>query len=56
MKLGFHWPSGFREVVEIVDGWTTEPAYTISFPGAFGSGALKKFTFGILCKRKFHLS
>ena len=34
---------------EIVDGrrrrtdgrWTTEPAYTISSPGAFGSGELK---------------
>ena len=23
------------------DGWTTEPAYTISSPGAFGSGELK---------------
>ena len=27
---------------EIVDGWTTEPAYTISSPGAFGSGEIKK--------------
>ena len=27
---------------EIVDGRTTEPAYTISSPGAFGSGELKK--------------
>ena len=26
---------------EIVDGRTTEPAYTISSPGAFGSGELK---------------
>ena len=26
---------------EIVDGQTTEPAYTISSPGAFGSGELK---------------
>ena len=26
---------------EIVDGRTTEPAYTISYPGAFGSGELK---------------
>ena len=27
---------------EIVDGRTTEPAYTISSPGAFGSGELKR--------------
>ena len=27
---------------EIVDGQTTEPAYTISSPGAFGSGELKR--------------
>ena len=26
---------------EIVDGRTTEPAYTMSSPGAFGSGELK---------------
>ena len=26
---------------EIVDGRTTMPAYTISYPGAFGSGELK---------------
>ena len=26
---------------EIVDGRTTEPVYTISSPGAFGSGELK---------------
>ena len=25
-----------------MDGWMTEPAYTISSPGAFGSGELKK--------------
>ena len=29
----------------IVDGRTTEPAYTISSPGAFGSGELKKLFF-----------
>ena len=28
---------------EIVDGRTTEPAYTISSPGAFGSGELKNW-------------
>ena len=35
-----------EKLFEIVDGqtdgqWTTEPAYTISSPGAFGSGELK---------------
>ena len=29
---------------EIIDGWRTEPAYTISSPGAFGLGELKKKT------------
>ena len=26
-----------------MDGWMTEPAYTISSPGAFGSGELKMY-------------
>ena len=30
---------------EIVDGRTTEPAYTISSPGAFGSGELKMLSY-----------
>ena len=30
-----------KKSFEIVDGRTTEPAYTISSPGAFGSGQLK---------------
>ena len=53
MKFGCNWPSSFRgEVVcncgrmtddgrRTTDGRTTEPAYTISSPGAFGSGELK---------------
>ena len=68
MKFGCNRPSSFRgEVVfEIVDGRrtddgrtdgrrTTEPAYTISSPGAFGSGELKKIsdvvTLGTFCYR-----
>ena len=31
------------------DGRTTEPAYTISSPGAFGSGELKKVSFDPVC-------
>ena len=31
---------------EIVDGWTEEPAYTISSPEAFGSGELNTIFFG----------
>ena len=44
MKSGCNWPSISEEKsFEIVDGRrTTEPAYTISSPGAFGSGELKK--------------
>ena len=34
MKFGCNWPSSFRRR-------TTEPAYTISSPGAVGSGELK---------------
>ena len=30
------------------DGRTTEPAYTISSPGAFGSGELKRYPFTAL--------
>ena len=51
MNFGCNRHSGFRgEVVEIVDGRTddgrtTETAYTISSPGAFGSGELKKQEF-----------
>ena len=47
MKFGCNLPSSFRgEVFEIVDGrqrdgGTMEPAYTISSPGAFGSGEPK---------------
>ena len=51
MKSGCNQPSSFRgEVVwtddgrtdgRTDDGRTTEPAYTISSPGAFGSGELK---------------
>ena len=45
MKFGCNQPSSFRgEVVcncGLTDGRTTEPAYTISSPGAFGSGELK---------------
>ena len=47
MKFGYNRLSSFRGEVEIVDRRTddrlmTEPAYTISSPGAFGSGELKK--------------
>ena len=52
MKVGCNRPSSFRgEVVRNcgrttydgrTDGRTTEPAYIISSPGAFGSGELKK--------------
>ena len=42
MKFGCNRLSSFRgEVVWTDDGRTTEPAYTISSPGAFGSGELK---------------
>ena len=42
MKFGYNWPSSFRgEVVWNCWRTTTEPAYTISSPGAFGSGELK---------------
>ena len=50
MKFGYNWPSSFRGEV-VWNCWrtttddgrrrTTEPAYTISSPGAFGSGELK---------------
>ena len=36
------------------DGRTTEPAYTISSPGAFGSGELKT-TFVLLDRKKKHM-
>ena len=35
------------------DGRTTEPAYTISSPGAFGSGELKKSGLSMVCWRLF---
>ena len=35
---------------EIVDGRSTEPAYTISSPGAFGSGELKTKVVAILIR------
>ena len=46
MKFGCNLPSSFRgEVIlncgRTDDGRTTEPAYTISSPGVFGSGELK---------------
>ena len=51
MKFGCNLPSSFRGEVDrrrttddrqrTTDGRTTEPAYTISSPGAFGSGELK---------------
>ena len=45
MKFGCNRTSSFREIVDgrrrTYDGRTTEPAYTISSPGAFGSGELK---------------
>ena len=44
MKFSSNRFSSFREVVlncGRADGRTTEPAYTINFPGAFGSGELK---------------
>ena len=41
MKFGCNRPSSFREVVWNCGRRTTEPAYTISSPGAFGSGELK---------------
>ena len=47
MKFGYNWASCFRrEMFEIVDGRgrTKEPAYTISSPGAFGSGELKSLS------------
>ena len=45
MKFGYNWPNSSRRGVEIVDGRrTTEPTYTISSPGAFGSGELKTTT------------
>ena len=44
MKFGCNQPVVSEEKsFEIVDGqWTTEPAYTIISPGAFGSGESKK--------------
>ena len=44
MKFGCNRPSSFREEVVWNCGRTTEPAYTISSPGAFGSGELKRST------------
>ena len=42
MKFGCnHLVVSEEKSFEIVDGRTTEPAYTISSPGAFGSGELK---------------
>ena len=44
MKFGCNRPSSFRGghlKLWTDDGWTTEPAYTISSPGAFGLGELK---------------
>ena len=48
MKFGYNRPRSFREIVDRQtdnDRRTTEPAYTISFPGAFGSGELKNVFF-----------
>ena len=39
MKFGCNRPSSFREVISNC-GRTSEPAYTISSPGAFGSAEL----------------
>ena len=48
MKFGCNQRSSFRWGGRLKlwtdDGRTTEPAYTISSPGAFGSGELKKTT------------
>ena len=45
MKFEYDWPSGFRgETSETVDGQTTEPAFTVSSPRAFGSGELKSLS------------
>ena len=44
MKFGYNWPSSPLKLwTDDDDGRrTTKPAYTISSPGAFGSGELKK--------------
>ena len=43
MKFGCNLTRKSFEIVDgRTDGRTTEPAYTVSFPGAFGSGELKK--------------
>ena len=42
MKFGHIWPCGFRGEVVWKCGRTTEASHTISSPGAFGSGELKK--------------
>ena len=42
MKFGYIWPSGFRGEVVWKCGRTMEAYHTISSPGAFGSGELKK--------------
>ena len=39
-------PCSLRAEVVWNCGWTTEPAYTISSPGAFGSGELKSNSLG----------
>ena len=41
MKLGYIWPSGFREAVVRKCGRMTKTAYPISSPGAIGSEELK---------------
>ena len=66
MKFGHNRSSCFRGGrFEIVDGrrddgrtLTTEPAYTISSPGVFGSGELKSnrnlFRFKFFNRNQFH--
>ena len=39
---------------EIVDGRRTEPAYTISSPGAFGSGELKSYAQAVQSAQHVH--
>ena len=54
MKFGCIGPVVSEEKFEIVDGRrtdgrrTTEPAYTISSPGTFGSGELKNLVVAIM--------
>ena len=45
MKFGYSQPSGYRGDVVKNCGRTTKPFFTISSPGALGSGELKLLYF-----------